>query len=89
MSDFRLIKAADLEVDLSLEPVYQTPSSKIFGGTCHATPVYVEISSRSLEWTEDSLQAFRQELERRINLSHPNLCLILGACIQPQVAVGK
>lgn len=85
--DSRIINASDLT--LNEESIHDTGYSTFHTGSCHATSVLVEVPKIPIVWTQTNIQNFQQELEHRTNLSHPNLCLLLGACLDPQVRIGK
>ena len=63
-------------IDTSLAPLHETAFSYLYQASCNATPVLVEFPKVPVAWDPND-----PELLQRGNQRHPNLFLILGACL--------
>lgn len=54
----------------------------VYRGTCRAKAVAVKVLHHQ-EMDEESLDAFRREVEMVSKIFHPNVVLFMGACVEP------
>eukprot|EP01103_Thecamoeba_quadrilineata_P003029 TRINITY_DN12863_c0_g1_i1.p1 TRINITY_DN12863_c0_g1~~TRINITY_DN12863_c0_g1_i1.p1 ORF type:complete len:566 (+),score=97.09 TRINITY_DN12863_c0_g1_i1:43-1740(+) len=78
-----MIEISEIEISFSSPPIGEGQFGKCYKGKLHGTPVAIKVL-KVPTMSESTIQSFHHEVGVASDIQHPNVVLLLGACVCQQ-----